>query len=161
MRGFLFCSEAIKDDFLSLLDIVLRVALVVVCLGLVSWIWWCVGMSVFFWVGLALAPTIVAWSLMTIPSRQAVADAVRRLQEDLGWSREMAFFTLVPGSTAFSYLSMVMLLLVGLAEFELRDGYRGSSGKEFVYRWRYVLGALAVLFAAFKPLVMLYGNRVV
>ena len=146
---------------LSTLDILLRVALVVVCLGLVIWIWRCLGMSVFFWASLALTPTIVAWSLMTIPSRQAVADAVRRLQEDLGWSREMAFFTMVPGPTTLSYLSMVMLLLVGLAEFELRDGYRGSSGKEFVYRWRYVLGALAVLFAAFKPLVMLYGNRFV
>jgi hypothetical protein len=146
---------------LSTLDILLRVALVVVCLGLVIWIWRCLGMSVFFWASLALAPTIVAWSLMTIPPRRAVADAVRRLQEDLGWSREMAFFTMVPGPTTLSYLSMVMLLLVGLAEFELRDGYRGSSGKEFVYRWRYVLGALAVLFAAFKPVVMLYGNRVV
>ena len=145
---------------LSLLDLVLRVALVVVCLGLVCWIWRCLGMSVFFWASLAWAPTIVAWSLMTIPSRQAVADAVRRIQEDLGWSREMAFFTLVPGSTAFFYFSMVMLFLIGVAEFELRDGYRGSSGKGFVYRWRYILGVLAVLFAAFKPLVMLYGSRV-
>lgn len=146
---------------LSLLDIVLRVALVVVCLGLVCWIWRCLGMSVFFWASLALAPTIVAWSLMTIPSRQAVADAVTRIQDDLGWSREMAFFTLVPGPNAFSYVSMVILLLIGLAEFELRDGYRGSSGKEFVYRWRYLLGVLAVLFAAFKPLVMLFGSRAV
>jgi len=55
---------------------------------------------------------------------------------------------------------MVMLFLIGVAEFELRDGYRGSSGKGFVYRWRYILGVLAVLFAAFKPLVMLYGSRV-